>query len=155
MYEACMDVTESDHKPVRCKFHATIAHVDKSVRRQELGKIIKSNEEIISIFEELKHVPETTVSTNNIVLQSQDTGTLTITNSSTTSKAIFTILCGGQSIVKDDGEEEAEYNPRGSFGLPRWLEVLKLYFNGNESHVVLFKNLCFFFFVGFASIGDN
>ncbi|XP_013605714.1 PREDICTED: type I inositol polyphosphate 5-phosphatase 13-like isoform X1 [Brassica oleracea var. oleracea] len=123
MYEACMDVTESDHKPVRCKFHATIAHVDKSVRRQELGKIIKSNEEIISIFEELKHVPETTVSTNNIVLQSQDTGTLTITNNSNTSKAIFTILCGGQTIVKDDGEEEAEYNPRGSFGLPRWLEV--------------------------------
>ncbi|KAG2260297.1 hypothetical protein Bca52824_079591 [Brassica carinata] len=123
MYEACMDVTESDHKPVRCKFHATIAHVDKSVRRRELGKIIKSNEEIISIFEELKSVPETTVSTNNIVLQSQDTGTLTITNNSTTSKAIFTILCGGQTIVKDDGEEEAEYNPRGSFGLPRWLEV--------------------------------
>ncbi|CAF2052041.1 unnamed protein product [Brassica napus] len=123
MYEACMDVTESDHKPVRCKIHATIAHVDKSVRRQELGKIIKSNEEITSIFEDLKHVPETTVSTNNIVLQSQDTETLTITNNSTTSKAIFSILCGGQTIVKDDGEEEAEYNPRGSFGLPRWLEV--------------------------------
>ncbi|CAH8312944.1 unnamed protein product [Eruca vesicaria subsp. sativa] len=124
MYEACMDVTESDHKPVRCKFHATIAHVDKSVRRQELGNIIKSNEEIISIFEELKSVPETTLSTNNIELQSQETGTLTITNSSTTSKAIFTILCGGQVIVKDDGEEESDYNPRGSFGLPRWLQVL-------------------------------
>uniref|UniRef100_A0A1J3IWY1 Type I inositol 1,4,5-trisphosphate 5-phosphatase 13 n=1 Tax=Noccaea caerulescens TaxID=107243 RepID=A0A1J3IWY1_NOCCA len=122
MYEACMDVTESDHKPVRCKFHATLAHVDKSVRRQELGKIIKSNEKIRSIFEDLKSVPETSVSTNNIVLQSQDTVILTITNDSTTSKAIFSILCGGQTIVKDDGEA-SDYNPRGSFGLPRWLEV--------------------------------
>ncbi|KFK42899.1 hypothetical protein AALP_AA1G053100 [Arabis alpina] len=122
MYEACMDVTESDHKPVRCKFHATISHADKSVRRQELGKIIKSNEKIRSIFEDLKLVPETTVSTNNIVLQSQDTVILTITNNSTTSRAIYSILCGGQAIVKDDGED-AEYIPRGSFGLPQWLEV--------------------------------
>ncbi|CAH2038828.1 unnamed protein product [Thlaspi arvense] len=122
MYEACMDVTESDHKPVRCKFHATIAHVDKSVRRQELGKIIRSNEKIISIFEDLKFVPETTVSTNNIVLQSQDTVILTIANNSTTSKAIFSIQCGGHAIVREDGEEP-DYNSRGSFGLPRWLEV--------------------------------
>jgi hypothetical protein len=122
IYEACMDVTESDHKPVRCKFHATIAHVDKSVRRQELGKIIRSNEKILSIFEDLRFVPETSVSTNNIVLQSQDTVILTITNNSPTSQAIFNILCGGQAVVKDDGED-ADYNPRGSFGLPRWLEV--------------------------------
>ncbi|XP_013666659.2 type I inositol polyphosphate 5-phosphatase 13-like isoform X2 [Brassica napus] len=123
MYEACMDVTESDHKPVRCKFHATIAHVDKSVRRQELGNIITSNEKIRSILEDLKFVPETSVSTNNIVLQSQDTVILTIRNNSTTSKAIFSILCGGQAIVRDDDGEESDYTPRGSFGLPRWLEV--------------------------------
>ncbi|XP_056848524.1 type I inositol polyphosphate 5-phosphatase 13 isoform X1 [Raphanus sativus] len=122
MYEACMDVVESDHKPVRCKLHATIAHVDKSVRRQELGNIIRTNEKIRSIFEDLKFVPETTVSTNSIVLQSQDTVILTITNTSTTSKALFSILCGGLTIVKDDGED-SDYTPRGSFGLPRWLEV--------------------------------
>ncbi|KAG2320239.1 hypothetical protein Bca52824_013452 [Brassica carinata] len=122
MYEACMDVVESDHKPVRCKFHATIAHVDKSVRRQELGNIIRTNEKIRSIFEDLKSVPETTVSTNSIVLQSQDTVILSITNTSTTSKALFSILCGGLTFVKDDGED-SEYTPRGSFGLPRWLEV--------------------------------
>ncbi|RID52400.1 hypothetical protein BRARA_H02997 [Brassica rapa] len=122
MYEACMDVTESDHKPVRCKFHATIAHVDKSVRRQELGNIIRTNEKIKSIFEDLKFVPETSVSTNSIVLQSQDTVVLTITNTSTTNKAMFSIICGGTTFVKDDGEE-SDYTPRGSFGLPRWLEV--------------------------------
>uniref|UniRef100_A0A0D3DJ16 MSP domain-containing protein n=1 Tax=Brassica oleracea var. oleracea TaxID=109376 RepID=A0A0D3DJ16_BRAOL len=122
MYEACMDVTESDHKPVRCKFHATIAHVDKSVRRQELGNIIRTNEKIKSIFEDLKFVPETSVSNNSIVLQSQDTVILTITNTSTTNKAMFSIICGGITFVKDDGEE-SDYTPRGSFGLPRWLEV--------------------------------
>ncbi|KAH0916789.1 hypothetical protein HID58_031235 [Brassica napus] len=99
MYEACMDVTESDHKPVRCKFHATIAHVDKSVRRQELGNIIRTNEKIKSIFEDLKFVPETSVSTNSIVLQSQDTVILTITNTSTTNKAMFSIICGGTTFV--------------------------------------------------------
>ncbi|KAL0649146.1 hypothetical protein Bca4012_091837 [Brassica carinata] len=122
MYEACMDVTESDHKPVRCKFHAAIAHVDKSVRRQELGNIIRTNEKIKSIFEDLKFVPETSVSTNSIVLQSQDTVILTITNTSTTNKAMFSIICGGITFVKDDGVE-SDYTPRGSFGLPRWLEV--------------------------------
>jgi hypothetical protein len=151
-----MDVTESDHKPVRCKFHATIAHVDKSVRRQELGKIIRSNEKILSIFEDLRFVPETSVSTNNIVLQSQDTVILTITNNSPTSQAIFNILCGGQAVVKDDGED-ADYNPRGSFGLPRWLEVLNSLLTPNEDScsiqdLVIYKN---FFLLGFSRSRDN
>ncbi|XP_010522246.1 PREDICTED: type I inositol polyphosphate 5-phosphatase 13-like [Tarenaya hassleriana] len=122
MYEACMDVTESDHKPVRCKLHANIAHVDRSVRRQEMGKIIRSNERIRTIFEELSLVPETTVSTDKILLQSQDTAVITITNSSTSDRAIFSIVCSGQTFVRDDGEEP-DYHPRGSFGFPRWLEV--------------------------------
>ncbi|XVE76660.1 hypothetical protein DITRI_Ditri12bG0191800 [Diplodiscus trichospermus] len=122
MYEACMDVTESDHKPVRCKFHCTIAHVDRSVRRQAFGEIIRSNKKVRSLLDELRYVPETVVSTNNIVLQNQDTSILRITNKSDKDKAIFKIICEGQSTVKDD-EEVADYHPRGSFGLPRWLEV--------------------------------
>ncbi|KAH0883329.1 hypothetical protein HID58_059425 [Brassica napus] len=114
MYEACMDVTESDHKPVRCKLHANIAHTDKSVRRQELGKIIKSSEKLRSMFEELRYVPETSVSTNSILLQSQDTFIFSITNKSNSSRALFNIVCKGQTVVRDDG---------GTFGLPRWLEV--------------------------------
>ncbi|KAK6245179.1 hypothetical protein QUC31_011588 [Theobroma cacao] len=122
LYEACMDVTESDHKPVRCKFHSTIAHVDRSVRRQAFGEIIQSNEKVRSLLDELRYVPETVVSTNNIVLQNQDTSILRITNKCEKEKAIFKIICEGQSTVKDD-EEVADYHPRGSFGLPRWLEV--------------------------------
>ncbi|KAF8096050.1 hypothetical protein N665_0318s0004 [Sinapis alba] len=96
MYEACMDVTESDHKPARCKIHANIAHTDQSVQRYDLGKIV-SSEKLRSMFEELRLIPETSVSTNSILLQT-----------------IFNILCKGQTVVKDD---------RGTFGLPRCLEV--------------------------------
>ncbi|XWS43920.1 hypothetical protein CRYUN_Cryun16bG0146000 [Craigia yunnanensis] len=122
LYEACMDVTESDHKPVRCKFHSTIAHVDRSVRRQAFGEVIQSNKKVRSLLDELRYVPETVVSTNSIVFQNQDTSILRITNKCDKDKAIFKIICGGQSTVKDD-DEVADYHPRGSFGLPRWLEV--------------------------------
>ncbi|KFK31177.1 hypothetical protein AALP_AA6G079000 [Arabis alpina] len=121
MYEACMDVTESDHKPVRCKLHANIAHTDKSVRRLEMGKIIKSNEQLKSMFEDLKWVPKTSVSTNSIILQSQDTFIFTITNFSNSSRVIFNIVCKGQTLARDDGEDPN--HSRGTYGLPRWLEV--------------------------------
>lgn len=125
-YDACMDVTESDHKPVHCKFHVKIAHVDRSERRQVFGEILKSNVKTInSTLEEFRHVPETTVSTENIVLQNQDTCLLKITNGSATEKAIYKIICEGQSTVKEDGDS-SDYRLRGSFGFPRWLEVLSL-----------------------------
>uniref|UniRef100_A0A5B7APF2 Putative type I inositol 1,4,5-trisphosphate 5-phosphatase 12-like n=1 Tax=Davidia involucrata TaxID=16924 RepID=A0A5B7APF2_DAVIN len=75
-YEACMDVIESDHKPVRCKFNVEIAHVDRSVRRQEFGKIIKSNDQIRSLLKDFSYVPETVVNTNSIILQNQDASTI-------------------------------------------------------------------------------
>ncbi|KAI4302078.1 hypothetical protein L6164_035293 [Bauhinia variegata] len=58
-YEACMDVTDSDHKPVRCIFSVDIARVDESVRRQEFGDIIRSNERIKCLLKELCRIPET------------------------------------------------------------------------------------------------
>lgn len=117
-----MDVVESDHKPVRCKLNVEIAHVDRSVRRQELGKILNSNAEIRSLNSELCYVPKTAVSTDRIILQSQDTCSLKITNKSATDKAIFKIICEGHTTVTED-EQDLEYHPRGSFGFPRWLEV--------------------------------
>ncbi|KAL4561252.1 hypothetical protein LXL04_033415 [Taraxacum kok-saghyz] len=121
LYEACMDVIESDHKPVRCKFKVQVAHVDRSVRRQEFGKIFKSNAKIKSIREELRCVPETSLNTNKIELQNSDTRPLSITNKSNKDDAIFQIICDGHSAVKD--KEEPEYRYKGSFGFPRWIEV--------------------------------
>ncbi|XP_057957052.1 type I inositol polyphosphate 5-phosphatase 12 isoform X2 [Malania oleifera] len=123
LYEACMDVTDSDHKPVRCKFHVEIAHADRSVRRKEFGEIVRSNEKIKSMLEELHFVPETTVSTNSIILQNQESSMLRITNKCGADKALFRIICEGQSTVKVEGQAD-DPHPRGSFGFPTWLEVI-------------------------------
>ncbi|XP_011655531.1 type I inositol polyphosphate 5-phosphatase 12 isoform X2 [Cucumis sativus] len=122
LYEACMEVTDSDHKPVRCKFNLQISHADRSVRRKEFGDIIKSNEKVKSIFEELLYIPETTVSTNTIILQNQESSLLYITNKCLKDEATFRIISEGQSSIKDEGEVR-DYHPRGAFGFPRWLEV--------------------------------
>ncbi|KAK1291276.1 Type I inositol 1,4,5-trisphosphate 5-phosphatase 12 [Acorus calamus] len=121
-YNACMDVTDSDHKPVRCIFSVDIARVDESIRRQEFGKIVLSNEKVRSLLEEVGRVPETIVSTNNIILQNQDTLILRITNKGAKEKAMFEIICEGRSTMKEDGHA-SEHRARGSFGFPRWLEV--------------------------------
>lgn len=121
-----MDVTESDHKPVHCKFHVKIAHVDRSERRQVFYDILRSNEKFIkSKLDELRYVPETTVSTDNIVLQNQDTCVLRI-NNTTKDIAIYRIICVSQPTLKEDGGDTADHRLRGSYGFPRWLEVLFL-----------------------------
>lgn len=119
-----MDVTDSDHKPVRCKYSVNIAHVDRSVRREELGKIINSNVDIKSMLEELRYIPETTVSTDNIRLKNQDTHILRITNRSSKDMVVFKFICQGQTTVTGDAQAPSDLRWRGSYGLPRWLEVL-------------------------------
>ncbi|WCJ21823.1 Type I inositol polyphosphate 5-phosphatase 12 [Euphorbia peplus] len=121
-YDACMDVTESYHKPVRCKFDVQVCYIDRSARRQMFGAIMNSNEKVRSLLEESRYVPETVISTDNILLQNQDTTILYITNKCAKEKAAFFVICEGQSIVKDDGKE-VEYRARGCNGFPRWLEV--------------------------------
>jgi hypothetical protein len=117
-----MDVTESDHKPVRCTFSVDIARVDELIRRQEYGEIIESNEKVRSLFQDACFVPDTTVSINEIILENQENVIFQITNQCETSKAAFEILCDGQSTKKEDGTK-SELLPRASFGFPLWLEV--------------------------------
>uniref|UniRef100_A0A3Q7JU49 MSP domain-containing protein n=1 Tax=Solanum lycopersicum TaxID=4081 RepID=A0A3Q7JU49_SOLLC len=121
-YEGCMEVTESDHKPVRCKFNIELAHIDRSVRRQEFGKVFQNNDRIRSVLNELRYVPETNISTSQIVLQNKDTFSLQISNKSREDMVLFQITCSGQSTTKED-TQASEYHPRGSLGFPRWLEV--------------------------------
>jgi hypothetical protein len=118
-----MDVTDSDHKPVRCIFNVDIARVDESIRRQVLGEILGSNEKIKYLLEELCKIPETIVSTNNIILQNQDTSILRISNRCGKNEALFEIICEGQSSIKEGGEA-GDHCTRGAFGFPRWLEVI-------------------------------
>ncbi|KAG2713503.1 hypothetical protein I3760_04G178300 [Carya illinoinensis] len=121
-YEACMDVIDSDHKPVRCIFNVDIARADDSIRRQELGEILGSNEKIRYMHEELHKIPETIVSSNNIILQNQDTSILRITNKYGKNDAFFEIICERLSFIMGDGQA-SDHHPRGSFGFPRWLQV--------------------------------
>ncbi|KAG6408442.1 hypothetical protein SASPL_131454 [Salvia splendens] len=121
-YEARMDVTESDHKPVRCKLNVDIAHVDRSVRRQEFGKILESNESIRPHLQALRFVPETNLNTNMIILNNQDTISFNITNQSMEHSAFYEILCQGQTTVNEN-EVTSDYRPRASLGFPRWLQV--------------------------------
>ncbi|CAH9137694.1 unnamed protein product [Cuscuta epithymum] len=121
-YEACMDVTDSDHKPVRCIFSIRIARVDESVRRQEYGEIIRSNEKIKSLLKEVYEVPEVVVSTNNIILQNMDASILRITNKCGMGIALYEIVCEGETTIRGD-VQPFDHRPRGSFGFPRWLEV--------------------------------
>ncbi|XP_022149954.1 type II inositol polyphosphate 5-phosphatase 15 isoform X2 [Momordica charantia] len=122
-YEACMDVVDSDHKPVRCIFDVNIARVDESIRRQELGEILGSNGKIKHMLEVLCKIPEVIVSTNNIILHNQDISLLRITNKCEKNDAIFKIVCEGQSTIRENGKASGRYNLRGPFGFPRWLEV--------------------------------
>ncbi|XP_008678371.1 type I inositol polyphosphate 5-phosphatase 12 isoform X2 [Zea mays] len=123
-YESCMDVTDSDHKPVRCTFSVDIARVDELIRRQEFGKIIESNKKVRSLLRELRSVPDTVVNANNITLENhQEDVILRITNNCETSKAAFEILCEGQTVRKQGGTQSEELLPRASFGFPLWLEV--------------------------------
>ena len=133
-----MDVTESDHKPVRCTFSVDIARVDELVRRQEFGKIIESNEKVRSLLQKSHIVPDTIVSTNNIILENQEDVILRISNNCETSKAAFEILCEGQSITKLDGTKY-ELPPRASFGFPLWLEVELIYL------LCVYIDVCLFF----------
>ncbi|XP_051203092.1 type II inositol polyphosphate 5-phosphatase 15 isoform X1 [Lolium perenne] len=117
-YEACMDVTDSDHKPVNCTFNVDLARVDELIRRQEYGKIIESNEKIRCLLEESHCVPDTIISTNNIILENQETVVLRIANNCGTKRSAFEILCEGQSTSNQD-----DFVPRASYGFPHWLEV--------------------------------
>ncbi|CAI0421187.1 unnamed protein product [Linum tenue] len=121
-YDACMDVTDSDHKPVRCIFSVDVARVDESVRRQELGDIMSSSVEIRSILKQLCKIPEAIVSTNNIILQNQDRTILRITNKSNQLDALYEIICEGEATVDEEGQAR-DHRPRGSFGFPQWLQV--------------------------------
>ncbi|KAI4310853.1 hypothetical protein MLD38_035800 [Melastoma candidum] len=121
-YEACMDVTDSDHKPVRCIFDVQIARVDESVRRQELGEVILTNQKAKTALKQLWKVPEIIISTNNIILRNHETSVLRVTNRCRTADALFQIVCKDIPRTKEKAKRP-DYHQGNSFRFPRWLEV--------------------------------
>lgn len=117
-----MDVTDSDHKPVRCLINVDIARSDKSVIRKNHGEVLMSNTQIRSFILEICTVPEITVSTDSTVLQNMDTTVIHITNRCK-NKAIIEISCEGQSSINKEDGSISKPHRRGGSGFPRWLEV--------------------------------
>ncbi|KAL5697298.1 phosphoinositide 5-phosphatase [Ranunculus cassubicifolius] len=118
-YDACMDVTDSDHKPVRCIFNVDVASIDEPARRHEFGCIMESHGK--KLQEYVSDVPETTVSTNNIVVQNRDQPVLQLSNICRQNEAIFDIICEDQSTIKENGET---YQHHLQIGFPRWLQII-------------------------------
>ncbi|URE06339.1 IPPc [Musa troglodytarum] len=94
---------------------------DELIRRQVCGEITSTGK-LRSTLEESRAVPDFIVSTNDIILKNQETCTLRITNKSEKYKAIFQIICEGESIIQGD-ENSSKLCARCSFGFPSWLEV--------------------------------
>nr|CAC81919.1 inositol 1,4,5-trisphosphate 5-phosphatase [Arabidopsis thaliana] len=123
LYDACMDVTESDHKPVRCKFHVKIEHVDRSVRRQEFGRIIKTNEKVRALLN------GPTLCTRDNCQQQQHRSPeprhlrASHHQQMRQGKRCVQDLVRRAETVRED-EDTLELHPLGSFGFPRWLEVM-------------------------------
>ncbi|URD81200.1 IPPc [Musa troglodytarum] len=67
-------------------------------------------------------IPEIAVSTNDIILQNQDTSILRITNKCEKYKAVFQIVSEGHSNIQGSANA-SELCARCSFGFPFWLEV--------------------------------
>ncbi|XP_020245468.1 type I inositol polyphosphate 5-phosphatase 12-like [Asparagus officinalis] len=122
-YDACLEVMGSDHKPVRCIFTVDVARVDELIRRQQFGEIVSSNEKARVLLEEFLNVPETIVSTNEILLTMLETFSLKITNKCSKDAASFEITCEVKSSFKDKNNS-AEVPSKSPFGFPIWLKVL-------------------------------
>lgn len=103
-------------------FTVCVARVDELIKRQQYGELVVSNEKARALLEEFLNVPETTVSTNEIILPMQDASTLSITNKCSKDKAAFEILCEVQSSSKDN-EHSSEIPLKSPFGFPCWLKV--------------------------------
>lgn len=79
-YDACLDVTGSDHKPVRCIFRVDIAHVNELRKRLQFGETLVSNQKVRSLLDQFRKVPEMAIGTSDIVLTNQDASILKLTN---------------------------------------------------------------------------
>eukprot|EP01018_Ginkgo_biloba_P026068 Gb_09329 [translate_table: standard] len=125
-YDACMDVIDSDHKPVRCMFEVDVSCIDEGTQRSVYRDLLHSNKQIKALLDESNIIPDTVVSTNNIVLQDYESSVLRITNECGQNNAIFEILCEGEAFVSSGQNYDISMrscSAKGCFGFPRWLQI--------------------------------
>jgi hypothetical protein len=127
-YEACMEVTDSDHKPVRCLFNVDLAVVDEAARRRQFGDIMHNNAGVRACLERCNIVPHTIVNTNKVILEENSSSILEVSNESQAASATFTVHCEGEPSGQGCPCGTHTSSPkgpshRGGYGFPRWLQV--------------------------------
>jgi hypothetical protein len=142
-YEACMEVTDSDHKPVRCLFNVDLAVVDEAARRRQFGDIMHNNAGVRACLERCNIVPHTIVNTNKVILEENSSSILQVSNESQAASATFTVHCEGEPSGQGCPCGTHTSSPkgpshRGGYGFPRWLQVCLKFL-----HVVLSPGLGF------------
>uniref|UniRef100_A0A0D9VFY9 Inositol polyphosphate-related phosphatase domain-containing protein n=1 Tax=Leersia perrieri TaxID=77586 RepID=A0A0D9VFY9_9ORYZ len=112
LYDSCMEVTDSDHKPIKCVFNLDIAYVDKQAMRQKYGELMSSNSKVVHLLQDLEALPEVNINTTDIILRDQNPSVVKLQNRSTKDTACFEII--GQAP-----------NVSGTHfsGFPTWLKV--------------------------------
>jgi hypothetical protein len=134
-YEACMDITDSDHKPVRCVLSVDLAVINQAARRREFGDILHNHPVMQAYLEKCNIIPRTSVSTKKATLdESSSFVLLHVTNESSKLPATFTVHCegeprGGECPCGD--HYTTNFNTtmskgqtfRGGYGFPQWLQV--------------------------------
>lgn len=130
-----MEATDSDHKPVKCILNVDIAHVDERVRRREFGEIISTNTKVKGLLEELKIVPEFSVSTNSVNLHNEDISVVRVVNKNRREKAVFDIFFA--DALSPSGEHQ---HKRGFF--PKWLKVSFFYLATNMKKLFTLTFIC-------------
>lgn len=131
-YDACMEVLDSDHKPVRCLLGVDLAILDEAARRREYGDIVKNDRKVLEFLEQASVMPQTRINRNVIVFENSRAD-LTITNDSKRSWTTFRVRCDGLYIGENCpcGNHRAIRTStnranvlRGGNGFPQWLQVV-------------------------------
>ncbi|CAM6081680.1 unnamed protein product [Calypogeia fissa] len=132
-YEACMEPEDSDHKPVRCILSVDLAVMDEADRRYQYGYIMHHDPQIQTRLNLSGFIPETSISTNRLVLQDNAPSILRLSNGDRLHRVVYMIQfevapsrgpcpCGYHSnLERTSGEDQY---PRAGFGFPPWLQVL-------------------------------
>lgn len=130
-YDACIEASDSDHKPVRCLLDVDLAVIDEAGRRREFGDIMQRDQKVLAFVERCNVIPHTRLERNKIMLEGHSISTVLLTNDSKRSWTTFTVHCEGLHYNNecpcqsyDDRERtSSQYFSRGAYGFPQWLQV--------------------------------
>ncbi|KAJ7562619.1 hypothetical protein O6H91_03G077500 [Diphasiastrum complanatum] len=122
-YNSCMEVADSDHKPIWCMLNIDLAAVDEAARRRQLGEVMCKNVQIRNFFGQLDTVPEIVVNTEKIILEDGTHPVLKVSNESRHHLTTFSVHCEGNPNLRKDSQRMLAEGFIGGYGFPGWLQV--------------------------------